>query len=360
MISKKISVAIIGGIVLSMSPVKTFAEEDIWEIDDDIDDDVFDDDGLQSNPTGNNQVTNNQTENTQIGNAQTENAQTEEIWTSDDDDDDDDDFDDDDDEFEDDSEDDEVVQQLAKISIAKKNYIIKKKQKVQIKIKTNRYAGGIKSIRSSNPKVASVNAKGVVVGKSDGVAVITVISKKGKVKAQTDVVVGKAVKFTDDKVDITTKKKTKLKLIGNGKKKVKSWKSSNKKVVQVNKKGQIKAVKSGSATITATLNNGKKTKSKIKVLDKTKHLILEDNYVEMSDRDDDVKINVRRYPAVSVGKITYRSSNPNVAMVDADGMITSVDAGSCTISVKCNGKVKKVKVTVYPGDEPDDDDDDEE
>lgn len=312
--SKKLSVAIIGGVVLAMSPVKTFAEEEVWEADEGIEDDDLDDDA---------------------------------------------DMDEDTDPVEDETEDAEIVQQLARISFAKKNYVMKKKGKVKLKINANRYSGGVKSIQSSNRKVATVNAKGIVVGKKDGVAIITATSKKGNITTQTAVVVGKAVKFSEDRLLMTPKKKTRLKLIGNGKKKVKSWKSSNKKVVKVDAKGNIKTLKSGSATVTAILKGGLKATCKVKVVDQTQQLILNTNQVVMSDRDDDYKIEVKRSPADSVGDITFSSTNPDVAIVDESGAITSVDAGSCEILVKCNGIVQSVKVTVYESDQSDDDDDDD-
>ncbi len=47
---------------------------------------------------------------------------------------------------------------------------------------------------------------------------------------------------------------------------IKSWKSSNKKIVTVNKKGVIKAgKKNGTAKITVTLASGKKATLKVKV-----------------------------------------------------------------------------------------------
>lgn len=47
--------------------------------------------------------------------------------------------------------------------------------------------------------------------------------------------------------------------------KVKSWKSSNKKVASVSKKGKIKAKRRGKATIIVTLKSGKKAKCKVTV-----------------------------------------------------------------------------------------------
>ena len=46
---------------------------------------------------------------------------------------------------------------------------------------------------------------------------------------------------------------------------VKSWTSNNKKVATVNKKGKIRAIRTGKATITVTLKSGLKKKVKVTV-----------------------------------------------------------------------------------------------
>ena len=45
-------------------------------------------------------------------------------------------------------------------------------------------------------------------------------------------------------------------------------------------------------------------------------------------------------------KITYKSGNKKVAKVSSSGKITGVRKGNTTITVKCNGISRKVKVTV--------------
>lgn len=46
------------------------------------------------------------------------------------------------------------------------------------------------------------------------------------------------------------------------------------------------------------------------------------------------------------GKISYTSSNPNIATVSSKGKITAKKKGSCTVTVKGNGLVRRIKVTV--------------
>ena len=56
--------------------------------------------------------------------------------------------------------------------------------------------------------------------------------------------------------------------------KIKSYSSSNKKVISVTKKGKITALKSGTSTITVKTTNGKKATIKIKVFKPNSDMIV--------------------------------------------------------------------------------------
>ena len=131
----------------------------------------------------------------------------------------------------------------------------------------------IKSYASSNKKIATVSASGLVTAKKAGTATITVKTKNGK-KATLKIKV----------VDPTAPTKVKLNKTGTVKlKKGKTlqltatvypdtavttltWKSSNKKVATVSKDGVVKGLKKGTATITVKTKNGKTATVKIKVV----------------------------------------------------------------------------------------------
>jgi uncharacterized protein YjdB len=127
----------------------------------------------------------------------------------------------------------------------------------------------IVSWKTSNKKVATVNAKGKIVGKKAGTAKITVTLKSGKKATITVKVQKKAVATT--KVTVSEKsvtlKKGKTAQIEAAVTPVTSlqkvtYTSSNQKVAAVNSKGKITAKKKGTATI--TVQSGKKT-AKVKV-----------------------------------------------------------------------------------------------
>ena len=121
--------------------------------------------------------------------------------------------------------------------------------------------------KSSNNKIATVDKKGKITAKKTGTATITVKTKKGatasvKVKVQKGKVTTKKLTITnvtDKKLTLkkgkTFKIKTSVTPITSPDKI--SYASSNKKIVTVDKKGKLKAVKKGTATI--TVKSGKKT-----------------------------------------------------------------------------------------------------
>lgn len=112
--------------------------------------------------------------------------------------------------------------------------------------------------KSSNKKIATVSSKGKVKGKKPGKVAIK--AKAGK-KFYTWKV---KVKIGLDKTNVSLKvgNNKKLKLCGA---KIKSAKSSNKKVATVTKKGKIKAKKVGKCKIIVTGSNKKKYICKVKV-----------------------------------------------------------------------------------------------
>lgn len=125
------------------------------------------------------------------------------------------------------------------------------------------------SYRSSDPGIVSVSRGGKIRAKKRGKAVITLTAKNGKTAS-----VAVTVKKAPDQIAFSVKKKTL--------KKGKAWKlrvklpkgaasyqitfsSSKKKVVSVKADGRVKALKKGSAVITARSFNGKKARIKITV-----------------------------------------------------------------------------------------------
>ena len=145
-------------------------------------------------------------------------------------------------------------------------------------VKATLYNGdSIAKWESSNTKVAKVSRKGKITAKKVGTATITVTTKNGatasvKIHVQKDKVKTKTLSVTNVTAKKLTLKKGKTFTLKTAvtpltsQDKVK-FTSSNKKIITVNGKGKIKAIKTGSAKI--TVKSGAKV-MKIKVTVKKK------------------------------------------------------------------------------------------
>ena len=105
---------------------------------------------------------------------------------------------------------------------------------------------------------------------------------------------------------------------------IKSWASSNKKIVTVDKNGKIKAgTKTGTAKITVTLKSGKKATLKVKVqtakVKTTKISGLKKKLTIKKGKSVTLKPVVS--PITSQEKVTYRSSNTKIATVSSKGVV---------------------------------------
>ncbi|MGE7662911.1 Ig-like domain-containing protein [Peribacillus sp. NPDC097197] len=125
---------------------------------------------------------------------------------------------------------------------------------------------------TSNKKIATVSSKGKVTGKAKGTATITANVKDAKaVKVKVTVkspIVAKSVKVNKTSATIVQGKTLTLSATvspSNAVNKTVKWSTSNKKIATVSSKGIVKAVGVGTAKITATTTNGKKTSATIKV-----------------------------------------------------------------------------------------------
>ena len=130
---------------------------------------------------------------------------------------------------------------------------------------------------------------------------------------------------------------------------IKSWASSNKKIVTVYKNGKIKAgTKTGTAKITVTLKSVKKATLKVKVqtakVKTTKISGLKKKLTIKKGKSVTLKPVVS--PITSQEKVTYRSSNKKIATVSSKGVVKGRRKGTVTITVKSGKVTKKIKITV--------------
>lgn len=126
------------------------------------------------------------------------------------------------------------------------------------KISAKATKGARLSYKTSNKKIATVNSKGVIKGKKAGTVKITITAKKSKYKTVKKTITVKVYrqkqKITASSVKLTTGQRRNL---GAKARTRLAYKSSNPKVVTVDKKGNLTAKKTGTAkiTVTALANN---------------------------------------------------------------------------------------------------------
>ena len=159
-----------------------------------------------------------------------------------------------------------VKQPVASITLPITNTTIARTQKVSLNANIQPATASDKKLiwKSSNPKVATVNAKGVVVGKAGGTAVITCTAKDGSGKTASCTVnvtpiYPTGIKLSKASLSLKTGKAGTLKATVAPKNtdfKTVTWASSNTAVVTVNAKGKLMAIAPGTAVVTAATSSG--------------------------------------------------------------------------------------------------------
>lgn len=140
---------------------------------------------------------------------------------------------------------------VCKVTVEPKGLKYKKKTIRKKARFTNVLVGAKTGVKwsSSNKKVATVNGKGVVKGRKSGTC--KVVARFGGKKYACKVTVVNP-RLNKKKITVYNSRSFRLKVTG-GKGHIR-WKSGNKKVATVSKKGTVTAIKGGTCTVTAVRN----------------------------------------------------------------------------------------------------------
>ncbi len=200
---------------------------------------------------------------------------------------------------------------------------------------------------SSNSNVATVDGDGKVTGRSAGTAIITAISDHGARAACKVTVTRKNEESASKKPALDTANLSlvlqyndlnpthQLSLTNSERSYlyVYQWMSSNPEVATVNEKGLVTAQAVGSTTITALVSNGQALRCSVAVTSDIGKVTLNKN--DLLLRTVGAQERLTAAVAVESGSsvpITWVSSNPGVATVDVNGVVTAVADGEAKIT----------------------------
>ena len=154
------------------------------------------------------------------------------------------------------------------------------------------------------------------------------------------------LQFEKESIELNKSERSQLKV--NGDYETLTWSSSDSSTVEVDQSGNIHALKSGKATITAKDNSGQTISCVVTVTNKLKNLTLNEKELNLKGKTDK-KLNVTLTPNdADSEKLTWTSSNEGVVKVSEDGTLTSVSCGEAIITVSSESGLKdscKVKVS---------------
>ncbi len=118
--------------------------------------------------------------------------------------------------------------------------------------------------------------------------------------------------------------------------------SSNAACVKVDGSGKLTALKEGTATVTATLPNGKSAKVDIRVLPMIKSLSFPDPSIKLKNGTTKT-LSVTKAPANSTEKLVWTSSDNSIATVDENGVVRGIKNG--TVTITCTSQYGKVSAS---------------
>ena len=205
------------------------------------------------------------------------------------------------------------------------------------------YSADLFSWESSDASVALVKG-GVLGGVGEGTAVITACSERGE-KAGCTVTVKKGAAarpvlsesaFT---LTITEKaphpsRKLKLEQDNGGFVYVRKWLSSNPAAASVSSNGTVTAEGSGKAVISAVTMAGQVLRCTVTVISEVGRVALSKNAMLLQSVGASQKLTAQVAGQAAKKKnagLTWLSSNPDVAKVSADGLVTAVGDGETMI-----------------------------
>ncbi|MEE1076681.1 MAG: Ig-like domain-containing protein [Acutalibacteraceae bacterium] len=211
---------------------------------------------------------------------------------------------------------------------------------------------------SSNDTVATVDENGLLTAVAPGTCTIKCASVENQNKYDTcTVTVSKKVEKVDISSAVEYMNVGGVKALGfvvspaNATNKAIAWSSTDPSVATVSSSGVVTAKKSGSCKIIAMSKDGsgQSDRCTIVVKQKATAVVLSNDTLTIKPNSSE-KLTAQILPSnVSSKCVAWSSSNKEVAIVNANGVVTAVKEGSCTITATAtdgSGKKAVCRVTV--------------
>lgn len=210
--------------------------------------------------------------------------------------------------------------------------------------------------KSSNEKVATVNSNGKVTAITEGTTIIMAYisgySSTCVVKVSSDYVAINSIQLNKNTLNLligTSETLTKTVYPSNATNKDVNWKSSNPQVATVDAFGKVIAKQVGTTIITVYAS-GYSATCTVNVVNNIslKGISLNKATLSIKEKASET-LTVKFNPTNTTNKkITWRSSNKNIATVDEFGKVIGVSAGNATITAVSNdgGYVARCEVKV--------------
>ena len=208
--------------------------------------------------------------------------------------------------------------------------------------------------RSNNPNVASVTLDGNITANSEGVAYISITGESVSTSYKVNVVNKISLNSIEipSKIELVEGETKKINVTykpSNATNKSVSWKSSNTEIVTVDNNGNIKAISSGNATVTATSSDGNhKSIATITVnaIDKTlKGISLNKEKLTLELGKEETLTVIYNPNNADNKKVKWESSNNRIVSVE-DGHIKAIKAGVAIITVTSADEQHEAKCEV--------------
>ena len=212
------------------------------------------------------------------------------------------------------------------------------------------------TFESTDPAIVSVTNEGHITAKLGGQAVITVISKDGGLKGTCYVNVvepatGVSLNYSEKEMFVTDT----LQLVAtvspsDAYNKLVKWSSDNAAIASVDSEGVVTALRSGTATITATTVDGGYTAScKLTLLQRATAIVTDKPEVKIN-RGTTCQLNAEVLPEDCYNKaFRWTSADESIATVTEDGFVEGVAPGVVTLTCTSleSGLFVTVQLTVH-------------